>query len=73
MDLSPIPEDGKRLVQALHGSLEIFTLKPTVLDPVKVLVNDLGLRHWDLSTRQIAMIMIGWSKGKSRISHYFDR
>src|ERR1035438_7894235 len=31
-----------------------------------------GLRHWDLTTKQIAMMMIGWSQGRSRISHYYD-
>jgi hypothetical protein len=72
VDLSYIPEDGKRLVQALHNSLEIFTLKPIVLDLVKVLGDDLGLRHWNLTSKQIAMMMIGLSKGKSRISHYYD-
>jgi hypothetical protein len=71
VDISSIPEDGKRLVQALHNSLEIFTLKPIVLDLVKVLVDDLGLRHWDLTPKQIAMMMIGWSKGKSLINHYY--
>jgi hypothetical protein len=72
VDLSSIPEDGKRLVQALCNSLEIFTLKSTMLDLAKVLVNDLGLRHWDLTTKQIAMIMVGWSKGRSRTYHYYD-
>lgn len=72
VELSSIPEDGKRPLQALRDSLENFTPKPTMSDLAKALVNDLGLRHWDLTTKQIAMIMIGWSKGKSRISHYYD-
>lgn len=63
VDLSSIPEDGKRLVQALH----------IVLDLVKVLADNLGPCHWDLTTKPIAMMMIGWSKGKSRINHYYDR
>jgi hypothetical protein len=70
--LSSIPKGRKRSLQTLRDSLKDVASKPKMLDLARVLVDDLGLFHMNMTTKQIAMMMIGWSKGISSVDRYRD-
>jgi hypothetical protein len=72
VDLSSIPPNGNRPLQTLRDSLEACTPKPTMSDLARVLVDDLGLFHENLTTKQIALMMIGWSKGMSTVKCFLN-
>jgi hypothetical protein len=72
VDLSSIPPNGNRPLQTLRDSLEACTPKPTMSDLARVLVDDLGLFHENLTTKQIALMMIGWSKGMSTVECFLN-
>lgn len=72
VDLSSIPKDGTRQLQTLRNSLKDLPSKPKMLDLARVLVDDLGLFHMNMTTKQIAMMMIGWSQGIYSIDRYRD-
>lgn len=72
VDRSSIPESGKRPLWALRNSLQAITPGLTMSDLARVLVEDLGLFHESMTTKQVALMMIGWCKRLFTVKDYSE-
>jgi hypothetical protein len=62
------PKSGNRPLQALRDSLA--TMEIEVSELVRILLDDFRLFQCRLSTMQFAMMILGWTKGYSRVNLY---
>ncbi|KAE8334200.1 hypothetical protein BDV24DRAFT_170436 [Aspergillus arachidicola] len=69
-DLTSISSDHKRPLETLRDLLKKFEPKPDLSGLVRILVEDLGLFQYHMTTKQFALMILGWTKGYSQIDCY---